>query len=86
MTDLRDNPEMRGLLLDGDMNHIMMFVQSSTTVQQNKVEKTEKKRATATKKQITASAFDSGFDMLDAVPPLQGVAALNSDKIETKVR
>lgn len=86
MTDLRDNPEMRGLLLDGDMNHIMMFVQSSTTVQQNKVEKTEKKRGAAAKKAITSSAFSAGFDMLDAVPTLSGTAGMNTDNIETKVR
>jgi len=86
MTDLRDNPEMRGLLLDGDMHNIMAFVQSSTTIQQTKIEKTDKKRATASKKAITSSAFSAGFDMLDAVPTLSGTAALNTDNIETKVR
>lgn len=86
MEDLRDNPEMRGLLLDDDMHNIMSFIQSSTTVQQNKVEKTQTKRATSAKKALAASAFDAGFDSLDAVPTLTGVGAMNTDNIGAKVR
>lgn len=86
MIDLRDNPEMRGLLLDRDMHNLMMFIQSSTTVQQNKVEKTQTKRAMTQKKAALASAFDTGFDMLDNVPSLSSVGNMSTDNIETKVR
>lgn len=86
MIDLRDNPEMRGLLLDRDMHNLMMFIQSSTTVQQNKVEKTQTKRAMTQKKAALASAFDIGFDMLDNVPSLSSVGNMSTDNIETKVR
>jgi len=86
MVDLRENPEMRGLLLDKDMHNIMLFIQSSTQVQDAKVEKVAVKREKKAKTSAISGAFDDAFASLDAVPSLADLGNRSTDNIESKVR
>lgn len=86
MVDLRENPEMRGLLLDQDMHNIMMFIQSSTTIQDTKIEKVAVKREKTKKTAQISASFDDAFAMIDNVPSLESLGNKSTDNIQAKVR